>query len=93
MSEKLFCSKLVILREYFPELIFFNEFGSAATPWRKKPPYKDGWAAVLPEGQVNYFFWNTLDHLTNITYRLGAFQMSADGDHLLLGRSYDHGGL
>ena len=72
----------------FNDLIFFNEFGSAATPWRKKSPYKDGWAAVLPEGQVNYFFWNTLDHLTNITYRLGAFQMSADGDHLLLGHNF-----
>ena len=72
----------------FNDVVFHNEFGSARVPWRKKPPYKDGWAAVLPEGPVNRFFWHTLDHITNITYKLGAFQLSAEGDYLLLGHNF-----
>ena len=72
----------------FNDLVWHNEFGSARAPWRKKPPYKDGWAGVLPETTANFFFWHTLDHITNITYRLGAFQMSDEDDCLLLGHNF-----
>ena len=56
----------------FNDVVFHNEFGHAYVPWRKKPPYKDGWAGVLPEGTTNFFFWETMDHITNITYEMGA---------------------
>jgi len=72
----------------FNDVVWHNEFGSTHTPWRKKPPYKDGWTAVLPEGTTNFFFWNTLDHITNITYKMGAFQMADEGDHLILGHNF-----
>ena len=72
----------------FNDLVFHNEFGSARAPWRKKPPYKDGWAGVLPEDTTNFFFWHTMDHITNITYKLGAFQMSSEDDYLLLGHNF-----
>ena len=72
----------------FNDVVFHNEFGSAHVPWRKKPPYKDGWAAVLPEGAVNYFLWDTMGHITNITYRLAAFGLSGEGDNLLLGHNF-----
>jgi hypothetical protein len=72
----------------FNDGIWYNEFGSARTPWRKKPPYKDGWAAVLQEGPVNRFHWYTMDHITNITYLLGAFGMAEEGDYLLMGHNF-----
>ena len=72
----------------FNDIVFFTEFGHAKVPWRKKPPYKDGWAGVLPVGPVNYFFWDTMDHITNITYQLSAHQLSAAGDYLLMGHNF-----
>ena len=72
----------------FNDVVWHNEFGSSMTPWRKKPPFKDGWTAVLPEGTTNYFFWNTLDHITNITYDLSAFQLADEGDHLILAHNF-----
>jgi len=72
----------------FNDLVFHNEFGSARAPWRTKPPYADGWAGVLPEDTTNFFFWHSMDHITNITYRLSAFQMSAEDDYLLLGHNF-----
>ena len=72
----------------FNDVVFHNEFGSARAPWRSKPPYADGWAAVLPESTTNFFMWHTMDHITNITYKLGAFQMSSEDDYLLLGHNF-----
>ena len=72
----------------FNDVVWHNEFGAAYTPWRKKPPYKDGWAAVLQEGTTNFFFWDTLGHITNITYKMGIFQLADDGDYLLIGHNF-----
>ena len=72
----------------FNDVVFHNEFGHAYVPWRKKPPYKDGWAGVLPEGTTNFFFWETMDHITNITYEMGAFGFPEEGDYLLLGHNF-----
>ena len=32
--------------------------------------------------------WHTLDHITNITYKMGVFQLADDGDHLILGHNF-----
>ena len=72
----------------FNDVVWHNEFGAAWTPWRKKPPYKDGWAAVLQEGTTNFFFWDTMGHITNITYEMGIFQLADEGDHLLIGHNF-----
>ena len=72
----------------YNDVVFHNKFGSSRVPWRKKPPHKDGWAAILPEGPVNYFFWNTMDHITNISYRLTAYQFAEKDDYLLLGHNF-----
>ena len=72
----------------FNDVVFHNEFGHAYAPWRKKPPYKNGWAGILPEGTTNMFFWETMDHITNITYEMGAFIFPDEGDYLLLGHNF-----
>ena len=70
----------------FNDVVWHNEFGHAYTAWRKKPPYKDGWAAVLQEDVTNFFFWETMGHITNITYQMGIFQLADEGDHLIMGQ-------
>ena len=72
----------------YNDVVWHNEFGAAFTPWRKKPPYANGWAAVLPEATTNFFFWETLGHITNITYEMGIFQLADDGDYLLMGHNF-----
>ena len=72
----------------FNDVVWHNEFGHAYTAWRKKPPYKDGWAAVLQEDVTNFFFWETMGHITNITYQMGIFQLADEGDHLIMGHNF-----
>ena len=72
----------------FNDIVWHNEFGAAFQPWRKKPPHKNGWAGVLQQGVTNFFFWDTMGHITNITYELGAYALSGEGDHVLLGHNF-----
>nr|XP_046273956.1 PKHD1 like 1, tandem duplicate 1 [Scatophagus argus] len=61
------------------DVILTNSHGTSVIPYlKKRMTHKLGWMAMLPSGQTYNWFFNDMDHLTNITYSAKFYGFKSD---------------
>ncbi|XP_033493349.2 PKHD1 like 1, tandem duplicate 1 [Epinephelus lanceolatus] len=61
------------------DVILTNSHGTSAVPYLKKRiTHKFGWMAMLPSGQTYRWFFDDMDHITNITYNAKFYGFKSD---------------
>ena len=66
----------------FNKLTIKNEYGSSDRVWMFM---NEGWNALLPQGPLNLMAFDTVEHLTNISYFISAYGMHKGENYLILG--------
>ncbi|XP_039978517.1 PKHD1 like 1, tandem duplicate 1 [Xiphias gladius] len=61
------------------DVILTNSHGTSVIPYLKKRlTHKFGWMAMLPSGQTYNWYFNDVDHITNITYKAKFYGFEPD---------------
>ncbi|XP_075907773.1 fibrocystin-L-like [Nelusetta ayraudi] len=61
------------------DIILTNQFGTSAVPFLKKRiTHKLGWMVMLPSGETYNWFFENMDHLTNISYKAKFYGFKSD---------------
>ncbi|KAK9526506.1 hypothetical protein VZT92_015203 [Zoarces viviparus] len=61
------------------DVILTNSHGSSAIPYlKKRMTHTPGWMAMLPSGKTYNWYFNDMDHITNITYAAKFYGFSSD---------------
>ncbi|XP_040908783.1 LOW QUALITY PROTEIN: PKHD1 like 1, tandem duplicate 1 [Toxotes jaculatrix] len=61
------------------DVILTNSHGTSVVPYlKKRMTHKFGWMALLPSGQTYNWYFNDVDHITNITYSAKFYGFKSD---------------
>ncbi|XP_076610974.1 PKHD1 like 1, tandem duplicate 1 [Chaetodon auriga] len=61
------------------DAVFTNSHGTSVIPYlKKRMTHKFGWMALLPSGQTYNWYFNDMDHITNITYAAKFYGFKSD---------------
>lgn len=61
------------------DAIFTNSHGTSAVPYlKKRMTHKFGWMALLPSGKTYTWYFENMDHITNITYKATFYGFKPD---------------
>ena len=79
--------KLTILNSlptsmHFNKMLVKNQWGNSTRLWMDMV---DGWNALLPQGPLNLLTFDTVEHLTNISYDVAAYGMHKGENYLIVG--------
>ncbi|XP_071488092.1 fibrocystin-L-like [Diadema antillarum] len=72
----------------YKNTLLTNSYGTTVVPWRQKRlTHPEGWMLTLVEDETYNFYFENVDHVTNISY-VARFDEFDDGDYVIMNHNF-----